>query len=93
MPIKSTEIWPAKRFWRKKTYSFMDGDKAIGQGIRPLEILILNLMPLKGRNRDPAYAGIVQYTPQVDCTFLMLSPHVSKTRQPAHLNKILCYIR
>ena len=61
----------------------MDEDRAMSQDIRPLEILILNLMPLKEETETQLMRALSNTPLQVDCTFLMLSTHVSKTRQPA----------
>ena len=65
----------------------MDEDRAIRQDIRPLEILILNLMPLKEETETQLLRALSNTPLQVDCTFLMLSTHVSKNTSASHLNK------
>ena len=48
MPIKNTEWIAGKSDPESENVFIMDEDRAQSQDIRPLEILILNLMPLKG---------------------------------------------
>ena len=47
MPIKVQKDLPARAVIEKENIFIMDETRAIGQDIRPLEIGILNLMPLK----------------------------------------------
>lgn len=47
MPIKVQRDLPAKAILESENIFIMDEDRAMSQDIRPLEILILNLMPLK----------------------------------------------
>ena len=47
MPIKVQRDLPAKAILESENIFIMDEDRAMRQDIRPLEILILNLMPLK----------------------------------------------
>ena len=46
MPIKIQKDLPAKAILESENIFVMDEDRAMSQDIRPLEILILNLMPL-----------------------------------------------
>ena len=59
----------------------------MSQDIRPLEILILNLMPIKEDTETQLLRALSNTPLQVDCTFLMLSTHVSKNTSASHLNK------
>ena len=78
MPIKVQRDMPAKAILESENIFIMDEDRAMSQDIRPLEILILNLMPLK-EDKETQLIRALSNTPlQVDCTFLMLSTHVSK---------------
>ena len=52
-----------------------------------MEILILNLMPLKEETETQLLRALSILPMQVDCTFLMLSTHVSKNTSASHLNK------
>ena len=47
MPIKVQKDLPARAILESENIFIMDEDRAMSQDIRPLEILILNLMPLK----------------------------------------------
>ena len=47
MPIKIQRGLPAKSVLESENIFVMDEDRALSQDIRPLEILILNLMPIK----------------------------------------------
>ena len=47
MPIKIQNGLPARAILESENVFIMDEDRAKSQDIRPLEILILNLMPLK----------------------------------------------
>ena len=54
MPIKVQRDLPAKAILESENIFIMDEDRAMRQDIRPLEILILNLMPLKEETESPA---------------------------------------
>ena len=47
MPIKVQSDLPAKAILEEENIFIMDERRAMTQDIRPLEILILNLMPMK----------------------------------------------
>ena len=47
MPIKIQKDLPAKAILEAENIFIMDEDRAVSQDIRPLQILILNLMPIK----------------------------------------------
>lgn len=46
MPIKVQGDLPAKKYWKENIF-VMDENRAMHQDIRPIQILIVNLMPLK----------------------------------------------
>lgn len=56
MPIKVQRDLPAKAILEEENIFIMDEDRAMSQDIRPLEILILNLMPLRKKQR-PSLCG------------------------------------
>ena len=78
MPIKVQKDLPARAILESENIFIMDEDRAMSQDIRPLEILILNLMPLKEDTETQLLRALSNTPLQVDCTFLMLSTHVSK---------------
>ena len=47
MPIRIQNDLPAKAILEQENIFVMDEKRALSQDIRPLQILILNLMPLK----------------------------------------------
>lgn len=92
MPIKIQKDLPAKAILETENIFVMDEDRALSQDIRPLEILILNLMPIKEDTETQLLRALSNTPLQVDCTFLMMSTHVSKNTSRSHLNKFyVCF--
>ena len=87
MPIKVQKDLPAKAVLESENIFTMDEDRALRQDIRPLEILILNLMPIKEDTETLLLRALSNTPLQVDCTFLMVATHVSKNTSMSHLNK------
>lgn len=87
MPIKVQKDLPAKAVLESENIFTMDEDRALRQDIRPLEILILNLMPIKEDTETQLLRALSNTPLQVDCTFLMVATHVSKNTSMSHLNK------
>lgn len=87
MPIKIQKDLPAKAVLESENIFVMDEDRALSQDIRPLEILILNLMPVKEETETQLLRALSNSPLQVDLTFLMMSSHVSKNTSMSHLNK------
>lgn len=91
MPIKVQNGLPAKTALENENIFVMDEARALSQDIRPLEILILNLMPLK-EETELQLLRVMSNTPlQVNCTFLMVSSHVAKNTSASHLNNFYVY--
>ncbi|MDR1766681.1 MAG: homoserine O-succinyltransferase [Lachnospiraceae bacterium] len=90
MPIKIQKDLPAKTVLESENIFVMDEDRAMSQDIRPLEILILNLMPIKEDTETQLLRALSNTPLQVDCSFLMLTSHVSKNTSTSHLNKFYC---
>lgn len=91
MPIKVQKDLPAKAILEKENIFMMDEDRALSQDIRPLEILIINLMPIKEETETQLLRALSNTPLQVDCTFLMLKSHTSKNTSASHLNKFYVY--
>lgn len=87
MPIKVQNDLPAKAILESENIFVMDEARAMSQDIRPLQILILNLMPIKEDTETQLLRALSNTPLQVDCTFLMLSTHTSKNTSASHLNK------
>ena len=91
MPIKVQNGLPAKTALENENIFVMDEARALSQDIRPLEIVILNLMPLK-EDTELQLLRVMSNTPlQVNCTFLMVSSHVAKNTSASHLNQFYIY--
>ena len=65
----------------------MDEARASSQDIRPLEILILNLMPLKEDTETQLLRALSNTPLQVECTYMIMSTHESTHTSASHLNK------
>ena len=91
MPIKVQKDLPAKAILETENIFIMDEDRALSQDIRPLEILIINLMPIKEETETQLLRALSNTPLQVDCTFLMLESHTSKNTSASHLNKFYVY--
>lgn len=87
MPIKVQNDLPARAILESENIFVMDEKRALSQDIRPLQILILNLMPIKEDTETQLLRALSNTPLQVDCTFLMLSTHVSKNTSASHINK------
>ena len=87
MPIKIQKGLPAQKILEEENIFVMDEDRAMTQNIRPLQILILNLMPLKEEAETQLLRALSNTPLQVDCTFLMMQTHKSKNASQSHLNK------
>lgn len=87
MPIKVQGDLPAKEILERENIFVMDENRAIHQDIRPVQILILNLMPLKEETELQLLRSLSNTPLQVDVTFLTMSSHESKNTSTSHLNK------
>ena len=87
MPIRIQRDLPAREILEKENIFVMDEERAVHQDIRPLQIVILNLMPLK-EDTELQILRLLSNSPlQVDVTFLMVSTHAPKNTSRSHLNQ------
>ena len=87
MPIKISNELPAKSFLEQENVFVMTEDRANSQDIRPLKILILNLMPTKIAT-ETQILRLLSNTPlQVDIELMQTVTHVSKNTSQEHLTK------
>ena len=87
MPIKVQNDLPVKEILERENIFVMDEHRATHQNIRPIEIGILNLMPLK-EDTELQVLRLLSNTPlQVNVTFVSLSSHESKNTAVSHLNQ------
>lgn len=85
MPIKIPDSLPARHVLEKENVFVIGESKALHQDIRPLKILILNLMPLKIATETHLLRALSNSPLQVEVDFLMTSSHVSKNTPREHL--------
>ena len=87
MPIKTQSDLPAKEILEKENIFVMDENRATHQDIRPINIAILNLMPLKEETELQLLRSLSNTPLQVDVTFVAVASHESKNTSMSHLNK------
>ncbi len=87
MPIKVQSNLPAKELLENENIFVMDEFRSIHQDIRPLKIVILNLMPLKEDTELQLLRSLSNTPLQFDITFLTVKSHVSQNVSANHLNQ------
>ena len=87
MPIKVQSELPAKETLERENVFTMDENRAVHQDIRPIEVGILNLMPLKEETELQILRELSNTPLQVDVTFVMAGSHESRNTSSSHLNK------
>lgn len=92
MPIKTLADLPANAILEHENIFVMDENRASHQDIRPIEIGILNLMPIKEDTELQLLRSLSNTPLQVDITFLMVKSHEAKNTSKSHLNAFYeCY--
>ncbi|MCI1857037.1 MAG: homoserine O-succinyltransferase [Sporolactobacillus sp.] len=87
MPINIPQALPAREILENENIFVMDTERAVTQDIRPLNILILNLMPEK-QKEEAQLLRLLGNTPlQVNITFLKTATHVSTHTSHLHLDQ------
>lgn len=87
MPIKIQNDLPARAILESENVFIMDEARAMSQDIRPLEILILNLMPLKEDTETQLLRALSNTPLQVECTYMAMTSYESRHTPASHLNK------
>ena len=87
MPIKVQSDLPAKETLERENVFTMDENRAMHQDIRPIEVGILNLMPLKEETELQILRALSNTPLQVDVTFVVAGSHESRNTSSSHLNK------
>ncbi len=86
MPIKIPDNLPAKEILAQENIFIMDESRAFHQDIRPLKIVILNLMPRK-EVTETQLLRVLGNTPlQIEVTLLHPKTHMSKNTSDEHLS-------
>ena len=85
MPLRLPDRLPAIELLKKENIFVMDRTRAHHQDIRPLKIVILNLMPIK-ITTETDLVRILSNTPlQLDITFMKLKSHTPKNTPIEHM--------
>ena len=87
MPIRTQSDLPAKEILEQENIFVMDENRAMHQDIRPINIVIVNLMPLKEDTELQILRSLSNTPLQVDVSFLTPASHASTHTSKSHLNK------
>lgn len=87
MPIRIQSDLPAKEILENENIFVMDETRAMHQDIRPLQVLILNNMPIKQDTELQLLRALSNTPLQVDVTFMNTKTHVSQNTSASHLNR------
>ncbi len=87
MPIRTQKDLPAKEILERENIFVMDETRAMHQDIRPISIVIVNLMPLKEDYELQILRSLSNTPLQVDVSFVMPASHESIHTSVSHLNK------
>lgn len=85
MPLNIPASMPAVEILRKENIFVMDSDRASHQDIRPLKIVILNLMPLKITTETDLIRLLSNSPLQIEVDFLQLESHTPKNTPIEHM--------
>ena len=87
MPIKIPQLLPARETLEEENIFIMDETRAKAQDIRPLNILILNLMPEKEKTEVQILRLLGNTSLQVNISLLRTASYHSKNTSPYHLEQ------
>ncbi len=85
MPIKVSNSLPAIEILNNENIFVITETRALTQDIRPLEILILNLMPTKIETETQLLRVLGNTPLQINVQFLHTQTHVSKNTSKSHI--------
>ena len=87
MPIKIDNDLPVKHILEEENIFVMDENRAVTQDIRPIDILILNLMPLKEDTELQLLRSLSNTPIQVNIKFVRTMSYESKHTSREHLER------
>lgn len=87
MPIKTQSDLPAKEILERENIFVMDENRAMHQDIRPIKIMIMNLMPLKEDTELQILRSLSNTPLQVDVSFMAPVSHLPTHTSISHLNQ------
>ncbi len=85
MPLNLPDKLPAIELLKKENIFVMDQTRAVGQDIRPLKIVVLNLMPLKITTETDMVRLLSNSPLQVEIQFMKIKSHTSKNTPIEHM--------
>ena len=85
MPIRIDDDLPVKKTLEDENIFVMGTGRAHSQDIRPLDILILNLMPLKEDTELQLMRSLSNTPLQVEISFMKIKSHTSKNTPIEHM--------
>ncbi|NMA74180.1 MAG: homoserine O-succinyltransferase [Bacteroidales bacterium] len=85
MPLTLPDRLPAIDILKKENIFVMDESRATQQDIRPLRLVILNLMPLKITTETDLIRLLSNSPLQVEITFMKISSHTPKNTPIEHM--------
>lgn len=86
MPIRVPDQLPSKDILERESIFVMTEHRAMHQDIRPLRLLILNLMPTKIVTETQLLRKLANTPLQIEVEFLHTVSHVSKNTDETHLS-------
>ncbi|MBE5936625.1 MAG: homoserine O-succinyltransferase [Lachnospiraceae bacterium] len=87
MPINVQGDLPAKQILTEENIFMMDETRAITQDIRPLKIVILNIMPLKEETEVQLLRCLSNTPLQVEVTFISTASYIGTNTSKNHLDR------
>ena len=90
MPIRIPGYLPAHDILDSENIFVMTETRAISQDIRPLKVLILNLMPTKVVTETQLLRKLSNTPLQIDVEFLQTASYTSTHTDPGHLKQFYC---
>lgn len=85
MPVNIPDTLPAIEVLREENIFVMDQSRASKQDIRPLKLIILNLMPVKITTETDLLRLLSNSPLQIEVDFLKLTGHTPKNTPPEHM--------
>lgn len=86
MPIKVHDNLPTKKILLEENIFVMDESRAFSQNIRPLRIVVLNLMPKKQETEVQILRLLSNSPLQIDITFMHMKSYISKNTSSEYLD-------
>jgi len=91
MPIKIPDALPAASILESENIFVMTENRALSQDIRPLRLLILNLMPTKIITETQLLRKLSNTPLQIETEFMQMRTHESKNTDKSHLDTFYKY--